>query len=224
MFPISDSIKSNKFPLITIALIAINIYIFLQEINASNPEAFISAYALIPSTISLSNPQTLIPFITSTFLHGGFLHIISNMWFLWIFGDDVEAYFGRFKFLLVYLVAGVAGNLLQYFLAPNSSIPLIGASGAISGVLGAYYILFPQSKIKTFLPILFFFTIVDIPAVLYLFYWFFLQLISGILSLPVEAQGGVAFWAHIGGFIIGIVFAKNSRSSHDGYIEGEIVS
>lgn len=226
MFPISDSIKSKSFPIVTIVLIAINIYVFFQELAASSMEAFITRYSLIPSHINVMDYSTLITFISSMFLHGGFLHIISNMWFLWIFGDDVEDFFGKIPYLFLYLLSGLAGNILQYSMSMSSSIPMLGASGAISGVLGAYYVLFPHSKIKTFVFIFFFITIMDIPAAFYLFYWFIIQLFSGAASSTVSYQaGGVAFFAHIGGFIAGVLMAKLLQARQPkNYIDAEIVS
>lgn len=222
MFPISDSIKSNKFPFVTLLLIAANIFVFYQELTSSNLEIFLSQYALVPRLISFTNPQTLLPFISAMFLHGGFFHIISNMWFLWIFGDDVEAHVGKLWYILLYFTAGILGFAAQLYANPNSSIPMLGASGAISGVLGAYYVLFPNARIKTILILFFFITIVNIPAVVYLLYWFVLQLLSGVNT--VSAQGGVAFWAHAAGFITGVIFANIfKREAQKSYIEGEIV-
>ena|SRR3989344_2981228 len=225
MFPISDSIKSKHFPFLTLFFIAVNVYVFFKELVAPNTEGFIYAFSLIPSRVDLRDYTTLFPFVSAMFLHGGFLHIISNMWFLMIFGDNVESFFGKFRYVFVYLVSGIAGNVLQYLLYPNSAIPMLGASGAVSGVLGAYYVLYPHSRIKTLLPIFFFITIVEIPAVIYLFYWFFIQLLSGVASLPIATQtGGVAFWAHVGGFVAGIFFARMFQKERGkGYIEGEIV-
>lgn len=209
MFPLSDSIKSGKFPFFNILLIAATIFVFVQQLFASNPEGFIKTYALIPSQVNIAYVNTLLPFVTAIFLHGGFLHIITNMWFLWIFGDDVEAYLGKLPFLFLYFAAGITGNIVQYLLMSHSSIPMLGASGAVAGILGAYYILFPYAKIKTLVPFFGFFTIIDIAAPIMLGYWFLLQLLSGVGSLAITAQsGGVAFWAHVGGFITGVIVAK----------------
>jgi len=204
-------------------LIALSIYVFIKELQAPDFDLFINTYALIPSSVSLSDPYTLINFVTAIFLHGGFLHIISNMWFLWIFGDNVEGYLGKFYYLLLFLLAGIVGNVVQFFVNYGSSVPMIGASGAVSGILGAYYILFPHSRIRTLLFIFFFVTVVDIPAVVYLFYWFILQFFSGIASFSDIATGGIAFWAHVGGFITGVFFAKAFQEKESGFIEGEIV-
>lgn len=224
MFPISDSAKSSRFPIVTILLIAANIYAFYLELTALDTDAFIFSYALVPANINFTDFSTLVPFVTSMFLHGGFLHILSNMWFLWIFGDNIEGYFGHIKYLLFYLAAGVIGGFAQYILNPVSDIPMLGASGAVSGVLGAYYALFPHSKVKTVLVIFLFISVVEIPAVIYLFYWFFLQLFSGIASLSTASQstGGVAFWAHIAGFVTGLFSARALRQNSDRrYIEGK---
>lgn len=223
MFPLSDSVKSKSFPFVTVGLIIINVVVFIFQLIS--PDAFTLQYALTPSHVNFSNFITLIPFFTAMFLHGGFFHIISNMWFLGIFGDDVEDHLGKFRFLIFYLAAGIIANVAQFLLQTHSPIPVLGASGAISGVLGAYYILFPRSKIKTFLVVIIFVTIVDIPAVIYLFYWFFLQIFSGVASLSaVSNSGGVAFWAHVAGFVTGLLYANRFKNKEEkNYIEGEIV-
>lgn len=225
MFPISDSIKSKKLPLVTILLIGLNVYYFIKELQAPDINIFIQNSALIPNKINVFNYRSLLPFLTSMFVHAGFFHIISNMWFLWIFGDGAESYFGPFWFLILYIISGLAGGIFQYVLSPASAIPMLGASGAASGILGAYYILYPAARIKTFIPIFIFITIAEIPAVIYLFYWFFVQLFSGIASLGFTSQaGGVAFWAHVAGFTAGVFFAKLFKEKEDKeYIEGEIV-
>lgn len=147
------------------------------------------------------------------------------MWFLWIFGDNVEARLGIIKFALLYLLAGITGNFAQYLLTPASNIPMLGASGAVSGILGSYFILFPSSNIRTFIFMFFFVTVTEIPAVIYIFYWFIIQLFSGIASLPFAfATGGIAFWAHVGGFLTGLVLARNWKpKNRQDIIEGEIV-
>ncbi|HEX7042897.1 MAG TPA: rhomboid family intramembrane serine protease [Patescibacteria group bacterium] len=208
MFPISDSIPSRKFPLVNIFLILITSYVFFKELSAPSPDGFINQFALIPSLVNFNNFNTLIPFVSAIFLHGGWLHILSNMWFLWIFGDNVEDYFGHLTYLFLYFIFGIAGNLLQYFLMPTSTIPMLGASGAIAGVLGAYFVLYPYSRVKTLVPIFFFFTFIDIPAFIMLGYWFVLQIFSGAGSLSVASSGGIAFFAHIGGFVTGAVIAS----------------
>ena len=207
MFPLSDSIKSARFPFLNYALIAITIYVFILQLG--NPDGMVEKYALIPAYINFLNYRTLIPFITAIFLHGGFMHIISNLWFLKIFGDNVEGQLKSIPFLLLYFLAGIAGNFVQYLFMPNTAIPLLGASGAIAGVLGCYFILFPYSRIKTLLFIFFFVTITEVSATLMLGYWFVLQLFSAFGSIgAIGAQGGVAFFAHVAGFVVGIIFGK----------------
>lgn len=218
MFPLSDSIRAKRFPFVNILLIAATVFVFIQQLMASNQEEFIRSYALIPGLIDLNDVSTLLPFVTAIFLHGGFLHIISNMWFLWVFGNNVE---GRLNFLLfpiLYFLSGIVGNAAQYIIMPSSSIPMLGASGAVAGVLGAYYILFPHAKIRTLVPFFGFFTIAEIPAPFMLGYWFILQILSGAVSLPFSGEtGGIAFWAHVGGFVTGVMMAKiyNSLSTEE---------
>lgn len=210
MIPLSDTRGSGKFPFWVVVIIAVNAYVFFLELRSPNPDLFIQQYALIPSQVDFNRLSTLYPFITSQFLHAGFLHIISNMWFLWIFGDNVEERFGFFLFPLLYLLSGIVGGLAQYMLLPDSSTPMLGASGAIAGTLGAYFALFSRHTIKTLVPIFGFFTIADLPASLILVYWFITQLFSGAASISNTSYqlGGVAYFAHIGGFVLGYVAAK----------------
>lgn len=210
MIPLRDSHPAGIFPFWVITIIAINIYIFYLELSAINPEAFISQFALIPRLVDFSSVESLLPFITSQFLHGGFIHIISNMLFLWIFGDNVEARVGFIFFPIFYLMAGAVGAFSQYIFMPDSTIPMLGASGAIAGVLGAYFALFPHHQVKTLVPIFGFFTIMDVPASIMLIYWFFTQIFAGVatLSLATSDIGGVAFLAHAGGFAFGWVVGQ----------------
>lgn len=210
MFPLSDTKTSGRFPAWVVILILANVWVFLLELTAPDPDLFVGQFALIPSQVDFSNLDSLKPFITSQFLHGGFIHIISNMWFLWIFGDNVEEKLGVFFFPIFYLSVGVVGGLSQYIFMPNSDIPILGASGAIAGVLGAYMALFPHHTIKTFVPIFGFLTIINLPAFAVLLLWFFIQLFNGSTSITttIASLGGVAFFAHIGGFIAGWAWAK----------------
>ncbi len=209
MLPLKDTQGSGKFPFWVILLILLNAFVFFLELSSGNPDSLISKYALIPSHLDFSHPQTLFSLLSYQFLHAGFIHIISNMLFLWVFGDNVEAELGFFKFPVFYLSSGVIGALVQYFLMPNSGIAMLGASGAIAGVLGYYYASFPHHKIKTVIFIFIFFTIIDIPAAFILLYWFIIQLFSGAAALSVSASlGGVAFFAHIGGFVFGVLINK----------------
>src|SRR3989344_3984455 len=210
MIPLRDSHPAGRFPFWTIIIISLNIFFFYLEITSVNIEAFIAQFALIPSLVDFSNLETLKPFITSQFLHAGLLHIGSNMLFLWIFGDNVEARFGFFVFPVIYLLSGATGGYLQYIMMPESSIPMLGASGAVAGVLGAYFVYFPNHNVKTLIPVFGFPTVMEIPASIMLIYWFFTQLFSGFASVSTTTAeiGGVAFFAHIGGFATGWVFAK----------------
>lgn len=203
MIPLRDHTPSKKFPIVVLAIIAINILVFWLELTQG--EAFIEKYALIPASVSLSHFSSLLPFITSMFLHGGFIHIASNLWFLWIFGDNVEGEFGHIKFAIYYLLFGVAGSLAQYLLNPGLDIPMLGASGAIAGVMGSYLVLHPHGKIDTLVPNFGFYQ-TTLPAYAMLGYWILLQFFGGFGSLG--AQGGVAFFAHIGGFAAGYALTK----------------
>jgi membrane associated rhomboid family serine protease len=209
MIPLRDSESPGIFPFWVFTIIAANTFIFYLQTTSSNPDAFISQYSLIPSQINFNNPTSLLPFITSQFLHGGILHILSNMWFLWIFGDNVEGRAGKILFPLLYLISGAAGAFAQYIFMTDSNIPMLGASGAIAGVLGAYFAWFPHHKVKTLLPLFVIFTIIEIPAFLMLLYWLATQIFAGVGSFnPEQDIGGVAYFAHIGGFIAGWVSAK----------------
>jgi membrane associated rhomboid family serine protease len=202
MFPIRDTQPSYSKPVVTVFLIAINILIFLFEFSLDDytRNAFISQYGLVPDRFSVTN------LYTSMFLHAGWLHVLGNMWFLWIFGDNVEDILGHGKFLLFYLLCGTVAGLAQVLMDPSSRVPMVGASGAIAGVLGAYMVKFPRSRIVTLFVLVIFITRVDIPAWIYLFYWFLLQVGGGFESTAAQyGQGGTAFMAHVGGFLAGIV-------------------
>lgn len=209
MIPLRDEHNFRIFPIWTLAIVLANAYVFYLELTATNTEAFILQYSLIPREVSLSSIGSLFPFISSQFLHAGFLHIISNMLFLWIFGDNIEAVFGRFFYPLFYLAAGAAAALTQYLMDPAAAIPMLGASGAVAGVLGAYFALFPTNKIKTLVFIFIFITVIDIPAWILLFYWFITQLFSGVAAVTLSPNtGGIAFLPHAGGFLFGWLTAS----------------
>lgn len=208
MFPLYDTARSHKFPAITLLLIGANAYAFFNEFRMTpgDLEAFIFANGLIPVQL-LGNPSAeWTTIFSSMFLHGGWFHIISNMWVLFIFGDNIEARMGGIRYLVFYLLSGTSAGLLQALILPASTVPMIGASGAVAGVLGAYLILFPRSRIASLVPIFFIFTLVELPAFVFLVFWFISQLYSGLFSLQGSA-GGIAWWAHIGGFIFGIFIA-----------------
>jgi membrane associated rhomboid family serine protease len=205
MFPLYDSIRAPRFPLINLALVGITVYVFIQQLFA--PDQLVTQYALTPAAVSFVDWSTWFPFVTAIFLHGGFMHILSNMWFLIVFGDNVEGHLSVIPFLLLYFAAGIAGNVLQYLLMPESTIPMLGASGAVAGVLGCYFILFPYARIHTLIFAFVILTTIEVPALFMLGYWFVLQIFSGFTSLPGAGQeGGVAFFAHVGGFIVGVLF------------------
>ena len=215
MIPLRDTIPSRTAPVVTVALIAVNVIVFLHE-AALGPylDRFVMAYGLVPRRLVFwpgapLDPVRFLPLVTSMFWHGGWLHLIGNMLYLWIFGDNVEDKLGHFRYLVFYLAAGITAALTQVFLDPTSTVPTIGASGAIAGVLGAYLISFPKSRVLTLIPIIIFPWFVEIPAVVYLAFWFILQLLEGIGQLGAPAQaGGVAVWAHVGGFVAGVVLVK----------------
>lgn len=212
MIPLRDSAPSHRFPLFTYVFILSSVIVFWLELAAPDLEAFVFNYALIPNRISFTDLGSLTPFLTSQFLHGGFVHLISNLWFLKIFGDSIEAVLGWWRFAVFYLVSGVVAALAQYLTAPTSSIPMLGASGAVAGVLGAYFVYFPKHRIETLVPVWGFWQVVELPAAVMLLYWFVTQLGSGIASLGItNAGGGVAFFAHAGGFLFGWLVARTSK-------------
>lgn len=189
----------------TLVIIALNIVVFLFEM--AHPmyqrDRFIEQYALIPDQLRLSS------FLTSMFLHGGWLHLIGNMWFLWVFGSHIEDAMGSARFLIFYLISGVASAAVQFATSLGSPVPTIGASGAIAGVMGAFLILFPRVRVVTLVFIIVFVTTVDLPAAFMLIYWFALQLLSGLGSLSSVSQAqGIAWFAHVGGFVAGILLVR----------------
>lgn len=205
MFPIRDHNPSEKVPVVVYALIAINLAVFLFEFVAITSDQALylyrSRYALVPSFIS--HGEGLIGIVTHMFLHGGVMHIAGNMLFLWIFGDNMEEEFGHVGFLLFYLASGIGAGLIQYVAAPFSNVPMVGASGAIAGVMGGYLLLFPKAKVDVLLILVIIFRIIPVPAWIMLGIWFGLQLFNGVGADA--AGGGVAYWAHAGGFLVGFV-------------------
>jgi hypothetical protein len=214
--PLTDHIRRRTFWAITLLLIVVNCWAFCLELSLEpHLNRFILAYGLIParytpeSFMALPIRLTVAPLFTSMFLHGGWLHLLGNMLFLFVFGRSIEDRFGHFSFLLLYLVSGVAAAVVQIVVSPGSRVPTIGASGAIAGVLGAYFICYPGARITTLIPLFIFFWTVQVPAILLLGYWFLIQFIAGfqMLSIQTATQGGVAWWAHIGGFACGALLA-----------------
>jgi len=204
MIPLRDSQPSYSTPYVTIALIVTNVMVFLHTVSLDpfSRNHFILEYGMIPARLQMAD------LVTSMFLHGGWLHLIGNMWFLWIFGDNVEDTLGHGKYLLFYLLCGVLAALGHYALSTESRVPVVGASGAIAGVMGAYLVKFPHSRIVTLVPIIIFLTTVDVPAALSLLYWCVIQFFSGIGSIAhsqLSQGGGVAWFAHVGGFLAGML-------------------
>ncbi len=210
MIPLRDTQPSYSTPFVTILVIVMNVFVFLYEVSLDDysRNAFISTWGMIPARFEYTD------MLTSMFLHGGWLHLIGNMWFLWIYGDNVEDTLGHGKFLLFYLLCGLAVAGTQAVTNLDSRIPTVGASGAIAGVMGAYLVKFPHSRILTLVVVFVFITTVEIPAVLILAYWFLIQLASGMWSVGYSqlSQGGVAWFAHVGGFVAGIVLINVMRT------------
>jgi membrane associated rhomboid family serine protease len=215
MIPLNDENPTSTTPFIVYTLIAINIVVFIHELSlGSGLNSFFQLYAVIPRELSASFAGTLVnqsvpeilTLITSQFLHGGFMHIAGNMLFLWTFGNNIEDDLGHVKFIIFYLVCGILAGLTHWLFGMQSTIPTVGASGAIAGVMGAYIIKYPKAKILTLLPLGIIFTTVRIPAVYFLGFWFLQQAISSVASLGMSgASSGVAYWAHAGGFVFGAI-------------------
>ena len=218
MFPIRDDQPRYSTPYVNGFLIALNIliYLFQSSLDPRSYEIFALQFGMVPSHLSafLSGsprytlPAVVIPFFTSMFLHAGWMHVLGNMWFLYIFGDNVEDYLGHFKYLVFYVLCGLIAMATQVAIYSNSTLPTVGASGAIAGILGAYFILYPRARVLTW----FFVFVFYIPAWIMLGYWFVLQFMAGAVTLSVAQAGkdvgGVAVWAHVGGFVAGLVMVK----------------
>jgi membrane associated rhomboid family serine protease len=216
-FPIRDNIPSRTTPYVNWIIIAANILVFIYQSGLGySHDWFIFQYGLVPRrAIHFSSlvPDTVIPFFTHMFMHGGFFHLFSNMYILYIFGDNVEDRLGHGRYLVMYLLFGLFAGFAQLVINSNSLIPMVGASGAIAGVMGAYLVFYPHAKVRSLVIIIIFITFIDIPAVFYLLFWFFIQFLNGAASLGYDGAG-VAWWAHIGGFLFGLLAAyriKNTR-------------
>jgi membrane associated rhomboid family serine protease len=218
MIPLRDVIPSRTTPYITVTIIILNAIAWLFELTLPQNElnAFLQTFGVVPASFSAAT------LITSMFLHGSWMHVIGNMWYLWIFGDNVEDRLGHGRFIFFYLLCGTAAALAQVAIDPSSTLPTIGASGAIAGVMGAYFVLYPQSRVLTLVPLIFFYEVFEMPAVVLLGFWFLLQLFSAgaiAVTASTHGSGGVAFMAHVGGFIVGIiaVFILKKRQTPDVY-------
>lgn len=210
MFPLRDSTPSSHFPMITVLLIIVNTLVFIYEISLGlqGMEQFFYVFGLVPAyyTAPTGAPAGYLPLVTSTFLHGGWMHLIGNMWILWLFGDNVEDRMGSGRFLLFYIICGILAGLTHLFIYPNSNVPVVGASGAVAGVMGAYFLMFRHARVFTFIPPIFF---VNLPAWIYLGFWALSQLWSGTVGV-VSPNGAdqIAFWAHVGGFAAGMLLVS----------------
>ncbi|HOE34966.1 MAG: rhomboid family intramembrane serine protease [Chloroflexi bacterium] len=218
MIPIRDEIRARRVPYINYILIAINVIVFILEYTAgSQMEAIVSEFALVPAQLTAGlDPGDFRSILTSMFLHAGWAHLLGNMLYLWIFGDNVEDRLGHFWYLVFYLAGGFVAALAHWAINPASIIPTVGASGAIAAVLGAYLVMYPRARVYTFIPIGFFIRLRLLPASVVLILWFILQLFSGVLTIGLGDVGGTAFWAHIGGFVFGVLvgwLASRRRAS-----------
>jgi membrane associated rhomboid family serine protease len=210
MLPLRDEIPSRRTPYINYLLIAINVLVFVWQfmVGQTDPE-LVYQFALVPAQVTGGlTPDDFLHVLTSMFMHGGIAHIGGNMLYLWIFGDNIEDAMGHRRYLVFYLLGGVIASVAHILSTPNSQIPTVGASGAIAAVLGAYLILFPRARVLTLVSLGFFIRLTMVPAILVLGLWFVLQLFQGVLSLGGPDVGGVAFWAHIGGFVVGLLLAR----------------
>ena len=212
MIPLRDNTKANNFPIVTVSLVLINVLVFIYQLTLPQEalNRLLHTFGVIPMiytsnflpTLFLTEPFWIVPLFSSMFLHGSFLHIIGNMLYLWVFGDNIEDKLGKLNFIFFYLAAGLVGTLAHIATNPTSTIPTIGASGAIAGVLGAYFIAFPKAKVLALVPVGIFVTVLTVPALLFLVLWFVFQLVSGLTAFGAGQM--VAWWAHIGGFVAGV--------------------
>lgn len=214
MIPLKDRNPTRRVPIVNIVIIILNLAVFIYQISLGRGlEGFLYKFGVVPDAISNSintvqlSPRVFFPLFSSMFLHGGWLHLGGNMLYLWVFGDNVEDKLGRGRYLMFYLLCGIAASIAHIIIDPHSTIPTVGASGAISGVLGAYLLMFPKARVLTLIPIFVFLQFAELPALVVLGFWFVMQFFNGLISLGYETagMGGVAWWAHIGGFIAGMV-------------------
>jgi len=213
LFPYKDDNPRVLFPIITYSIIAVNILVFLLQFhftgnNIHSSQRMIFRFGFVPNEF---NPMDI---MTSMFMHGGIGHIVGNMWFLYIFGDNVESILGHVRYLYFYLFCGIGAAMAQFLIEPTSAVPMVGASGAIAGVLGAYMVKFPKARVHVFAVIIIFITTFIVPAQIVLGLWFIMQLSGGLSSLGIDTTGGVAWFAHIGGFIVGIGSLKFFQTFH----------
>jgi membrane associated rhomboid family serine protease len=225
MIPLRDRNPSGTFPFVTVGIILINVLIFFIELSLGPQlDSFLFQFGIVPVKVAYSADipdstfvNTYFPFLSYMFLHGGFIHLIGNMWYLWIFGDNIEDRLGRVRFVLFYLLCGIGSALVHVYFNSQSGVPCVGASGAIAGVLGAYMVTFPKARVLVLVPLFIVWEFIELPAVVVLGFWFLIQFFSGTASISSAQGGGVAWWAHIGGFVLGVIFIKifsKSRYRH----------
>ncbi len=208
LIPLKDENPTRRFAWVNVTLIVANVAVFIYELTqGANLNSFLIYWGFRPSSLLASPLFGITRIFTSMFLHAGFLHIGGNMLYLFIFGDNVEDILGHWRYLVFYLVSGIVASAAHILSSPSSVVPTVGASGAIAGVLGAYFVNFPRSRVLALIPIGFFLPMVEVPSIVFLFLWFITNLFSGVASLGIQAQGGVAWWAHIGGFVSGMVLS-----------------
>lgn len=230
MIPLKNLSPRRSVPLVTLLIIVANVVVFFHQIllPPQAAEGFVMTFGLVPAKMALALagkhytlPEAFLPLFTSMFLHGGWLHIIGNMWFLWIFGGNVEDRLGPLAYLLFYIVCGIGSGVTQALFSWGSQVPSIGASGAISGILGAYVVFFPATRILTLIPLFIIWFTARIPAIVFIGLWFVAQFLSGLGSLGAANTGGVAWWAHVGGFLIGLLLALGFKGRPaDSWTEG----
>jgi len=216
MIPIRDRNPSGTFPFVTVSIIALNIMVFLFELSMGQGlDSFLFQFGVVPIKVYYSTDipgsniiNTYFPFLSFMFLHGGFVHLIGNMWYLWIFGDNVEDRLGRIKFVIFYLICGIGSAIVHVYFNSQSGVPCVGASGAIAGVLGAYMVTFPRARVLVLIPLFIVWQTIELPAIIVLGFWFLIQFFSGTASISSTHGGGVAWWAHIGGFVLGVILIK----------------
>lgn len=225
MIPIRDRNPSGTVPVVTASIILTNVLVFFIQLSLGDQlELFLFHFGIVPMKIVYSSEipdstfiNTYLPFLSYMFLHGGFVHLIGNMWYLWIFGNNIEDQLGHIRFVLFYFICGIGAAIVHVYSNSQSAIPCIGASGAIAGVLGAYMITFPRARILVILPLFVIWEFIELPAIVVLGFWFLIQFFSGTAAISSAQGGGVAWWAHIGGFVLGMIFIKllpKSRYRH----------
>ncbi|RME48004.1 MAG: rhomboid family intramembrane serine protease [Chloroflexi bacterium] len=218
MIPLGDSIRARRTPFVTYLLIGLNVFFFLIELAQGRElQLFLLRWGAVPARLQAwpDHPGILVTLVTSMFLHGGWLHLISNMVYLWIFGDNVEDRLGHMRYLVFYMLSGIIAGLVQVWASPGSQIPGVGASGAIAGVLGAYLVFFPAARVLVGIPLFLWLEVFAMPAVFVLGFWFITQFFNGMFALAFTRTvyaGGVAWWAHIGGFVAGMILGPLLRA------------